>query len=106
MASCSKRDRHTTSWRVVWFRMEETASSLWKVAANILNKQSRTADKGWSSIWGLDEGLTTPRRKNQNVKCYTGTIKAVEIGHEIGTWMWGGCTGQGHCRQLREMLKV
>jgi hypothetical protein len=29
-------------------RMEELPP-MWKVAANILNKQSLTADKGWSS---------------------------------------------------------
>jgi hypothetical protein len=26
---------------------------IWRVAANILNKQSRTADKGWSSSMGI-----------------------------------------------------
>jgi hypothetical protein len=26
---------------------------IWRVAANILNKQSRTADKGWSSSLGV-----------------------------------------------------
>jgi hypothetical protein len=31
-----------------------------RVAANILNKQSRTADKGWSSSSGVGRGLTTP----------------------------------------------
>ena len=37
---------------------------VWKVATNILNKQSRTADKGWSSsLGGLGEVLTTPHRK-------------------------------------------
>jgi hypothetical protein len=37
----------------------------------------------------LNEGLTAPRRKNQNVKCYIetldrsfGTIKAVENAHD------------------------
>jgi hypothetical protein len=40
----------------------------WKVAANILHKQSRTADKGWSSSLGLGVGLTTHHRKN--VTCY------------------------------------
>ena len=30
------------------------------VAANKLNKQSRIADEGWSSSWGLGEVLTTP----------------------------------------------
>jgi hypothetical protein len=29
---------------------------LWRVAANILNKQSRTADKGWSSRLGVGRG--------------------------------------------------
>jgi hypothetical protein len=29
---------------------------VWRVAANILNKQSRTADKGWSSILGVVRG--------------------------------------------------
>jgi hypothetical protein len=36
---------------------------LWREAANILNKQSRTADKGWSSSFGLGVGLTIPHRK-------------------------------------------
>jgi hypothetical protein len=29
---------------------------VWRVAANMLNKQSRTADKGWSSSWGVGRG--------------------------------------------------
>jgi hypothetical protein len=37
---------------------------IWMVAADILNKQPWTADKGWSSNLGLVELLTTPRRKN------------------------------------------
>jgi hypothetical protein len=36
-------------------------------AANILNKQSRIADKGWPSSLGVGRGLTTPL-----TKCYTG----------------------------------
>jgi len=32
------------------------------VAVNILNKQSRTTDKEWSSRLGLSEGLRTPHR--------------------------------------------
>jgi hypothetical protein len=28
----------------------------WRAAANILNKQSRTADKGRSSSWGVGRG--------------------------------------------------
>jgi hypothetical protein len=33
------------------------------VAANILNRQSRTADTGGPPAWGLDEALKTPYRK-------------------------------------------
>jgi hypothetical protein len=29
---------------------------IWRVAANILNKQSRTADSGWSSSLGVGRG--------------------------------------------------
>jgi hypothetical protein len=36
---------------------------MWREAANILNKQFRTADKGWSVSLNLGEGLTTPRLK-------------------------------------------
>ena len=35
-----------------------------RVAANIFNKQSRTADKRESPPWELGEVLTAPRRKN------------------------------------------
>jgi hypothetical protein len=40
-----------TAWRVLRLRMEERPP-VWRVAANILNKQSRTADKGWSFSLG------------------------------------------------------
>jgi hypothetical protein len=29
---------------------------IWRVPANILNKQSRTPDKGWSSSLGVERG--------------------------------------------------
>ena len=42
-----------------------TASNMeGRIAVNVLNKQSRTADKGWAPAWGLGEVLTTPHRKN------------------------------------------
>jgi hypothetical protein len=41
-----------TAWRVFRLRMEERAFQIWRVAVNILSKQSLTADKGWSSnLW-------------------------------------------------------
>jgi hypothetical protein len=36
---------------------------MWRVAANILNKQSRTADRGWPSSSGFGGGLTTLHRQ-------------------------------------------
>jgi hypothetical protein len=42
----------------------EERPPIWRVAVNILNKQSRTADKMWSSSSGLVEMLTMPHRKN------------------------------------------
>jgi len=40
----------------------EDVLQIWRVAVNILNKQSQTADKGWSSrklnmLWGAWTGL-------------------------------------------------
>ena len=45
----------TTAWRVIRLRMEERPP-ICRVAANKLNKQSRTADKGWSSSLGFGWG--------------------------------------------------
>jgi hypothetical protein len=54
----------TTAWRVLQLQRKERPS-IWSVAANKLNKQSRTADKGWSSsLGGLREVLTTTHRKS------------------------------------------
>jgi hypothetical protein len=36
---------------------------IWRVAANMLNKQSRTADKGWSSSLEVGRGADNPHRK-------------------------------------------
>jgi hypothetical protein len=55
-----------TTWDVLRLRMEERAP-IWTVAANILNKQSRTAGKGWSSSLCLGEVLTTPSVKTYHV---------------------------------------
>jgi hypothetical protein len=41
---------------------------IWRVVANILKKQSRTASRGGPPAWGFGVGLTTPRRKKK--ACY------------------------------------
>jgi hypothetical protein len=57
----------TTAWRVLILRLEEWPP-VRRVAANILNKQSRAADKVCSSSVWVGEVLTTPER--ENVSCY------------------------------------
>jgi hypothetical protein len=41
----------TTAWPVLRLKMEELPP-IWRVVANILNKQSQTAEKGWYSSLG------------------------------------------------------
>jgi len=42
----------STEWRVLGLRIVERLQ-VWRLDAIILNKQSRTADKGWSSSLGV-----------------------------------------------------
>ena len=41
----------------------EERPPIWRVDGNVLNKRSRTADKGWPFSLGLSEVLATPHRK-------------------------------------------
>jgi len=43
----------STAWRILRLQMEEHPP-IWRVAANILSRQSLTADKGWSSSLGVE----------------------------------------------------
>jgi len=47
--------------------------SIWRVAANIFNKQSRTADKGWSSSMRVGRGANN---SPQTLTCYETLYKA------------------------------
>ena len=53
----------TTAWRILRLRMEERPP-MWRVAANKLNKQSRTADKVWSSNLGVGRDANNAPREN------------------------------------------
>jgi hypothetical protein len=57
----------TTAWRVVRLRMEERPL-IWRVAANVLRKQSGQPTRGVPPAWVLSEVLTTPHP--ENVFCY------------------------------------
>jgi len=52
----------TTTCYVYSWRMEERLS-IWKVAANILNIQSPTADTGWSSSLWVGRGTNNFSRR-------------------------------------------
>jgi hypothetical protein len=80
---------------------------LWRLAANILNKQPRTNNKGWSSSLGV--GLTTLHHKNNLVtknltepRTWTDSLdkrpKLRNMDMRFGTWnvrSWRG--GMGWC---------
>jgi hypothetical protein len=53
----------TTALCVLRLRMEERPP-IWRVAANEFNKQSWTADEGWSSSSGVGRGANNPPREN------------------------------------------
>jgi hypothetical protein len=53
--SCDTWVPVTTAWRFFRMRMDERPS-IWRVLANILNKQPRTADTGWFSGLGVGRG--------------------------------------------------
>jgi hypothetical protein len=53
-----KRVPVTTAWRVLRLRTEERPP-IWRVAANILNKQLWTATRCGAPAWGSGEVLTT-----------------------------------------------
>jgi hypothetical protein len=44
---------------------EGNGLEMWRAADSRLNKQSRTADKEWSTILGLDVGSKIPHHKEQ-----------------------------------------
>jgi hypothetical protein len=65
-----------TSWHVVGLPMEEPLQ-ICRVASDLLNKHSRTPDRGWFSGLGLEEILTTPRLKG--LKSYETFHKASDL---------------------------
>jgi hypothetical protein len=79
MISGSLSPRHGVSLGCGW----RNGLRIWRVAANTLNKQSRTAEKGWSSSWGLGEVLTTPHHKK--LPCYEPLYKASDLDRFFGT---------------------
>ena len=92
--------RHGASSGVGW----RNGLQILRIAANILNKQSQTANRGWSSAWGLSDVLTTPLHKNLTMlrtikkSLGTGLILRYNLSRAQGTG--GVWIDQGHLRQL------
>ena len=64
---------------------------IWRVATNILNNQSRTAERGVSPVWGLGEMLAIHHRKN---------LRWCETYHKASCLDWFfGTTDSGRCIQ-------
>jgi hypothetical protein len=70
----------------------------WRVAADILNKQSRTADSGWSN-WGW-AGLTTPPPHRKTRFCYE-TLHAVS---EQGRFFGGKARRKETTRKVKAQV--
>ena len=63
----------------------EERPPIWRVAANILNKQSRTADEGWSSSLGVGRGANNASPWKTFVKKYSqGEMLPLETKHSGG----------------------
>jgi hypothetical protein len=63
---------------------------IWRVAANILNEQSRTADSGWSSSLGVGRWVTTlPRKTQYLLRTTTHSLGTGRITwHNLSTGKW------------------
>jgi hypothetical protein len=91
----------TTAWRVLRLWMEERPP-MWRIAANILNKQSRTSDKWRSSILRVGRDANNPttykltQLRNINGCLESGQILRWDVSNGKGTFdsvhgMLGAC---------------
>jgi hypothetical protein len=77
---------------------------IWRVAANILNKQSRTANRGWPPSLEVGRGANNPHRKTLCLlqSTYKGLRNGQILWHDpspgkdLAYGMSGACIGQAH----------
>ena len=115
--SCDKWVPVNTAWHVLRLHMEEQPP-IWRVAANIFNKQSRTADKGWSSSLGFGRGANncSPLKRillwNDHAESLRpGLILWCDLSNGKGTWdlvlgMLEACIGQVHLQVHQGISKI
>jgi hypothetical protein len=58
--------------RVLRIKMKRDSLNIQRVAANIMNKESQTAKKGWSSSLEIQGRLSVPYHKKRRYEFYTG----------------------------------
>jgi len=63
----------------------KTIAICYETAENILNKQSQTADKGWSSSLGVGRVLPTPYRKKKKLPRYDSITIDSDVDRSFGT---------------------
>jgi hypothetical protein len=80
---------------------------IWGVAANILNKQLQTADKGWSSSLKVEWELTIPQctknsifHRTLDLDGYLRMTYTTENGHEILNWNVGSLSWLGSLKTV------
>ena len=105
----------TMAWHVLRLRMEERPP-VWRVAANILNKQSRTADERWYSSLRVGRGanncylvakrshckpvtwtdvLVRPKQRKRDMRCDGWTFSKWDVGVLTGlSWRRIGTVGE------------
>jgi hypothetical protein len=90
----------TKVWRILRSRME-ARPPLWRVGANKLNKQSRTADKRWSSSLGVGRGSNNASpwkpilRNTHKARCFLWRQNNPEVNYSPTRISGGGRGGRG-----------
>jgi len=72
---------------ILRLQVEDTASRYGGVAANVLNKQTWTASKGWFYSLGLGKGLTTHSKKPAYYFLLHGASESERLGNG-GSLLW------------------
>jgi hypothetical protein len=85
--SASLSSEHGPSWGYGW----RNSLQISRVAANVQNKQSRTADEGWSYSLGIRSGA------NISLSLQIAVLRNISEGFGLGRILWCNLSnGKGH----------
>jgi len=80
----------TTAWCGLGLWLEDTAFPIWNVAENILNKQSRIADNGWSHSFAVGKGSVKVKLSLCFFKLSTTPWRRIGEWRHCSTQFWRG----------------